>query len=106
MLNYEKLSEEVSEKTIKNQSNSFAFEDVNVIGRDNSRDRANVIRIAFIRNIDKIMHCPYEKNKSNQIVVDYIASITDDYFVEFHQYLFPQNNKKIEYREYFYDLKI
>ena len=32
---------------------------------------------------------PYESGEPNQIVVDYIASMTDDYLVELHAYLFP-----------------
>jgi len=44
---------------------------------------------------------PYEKNEPNQIVVDYIASMTDDYFIDLHRHLFPSSPHKIEYRGYF-----
>ncbi len=44
---------------------------------------------------------PYTQTEPNQIVVDYIASMTDDYFIELYHYLFPDNNKKIEYKGYF-----
>ena len=44
---------------------------------------------------------PYEQTEPNQIVVDYIASMTDDYFIELYHYLFPNSNKKIEYKGYF-----
>ena len=59
MLNYEKLSDSVSEKISKRSENSFAFNEENVVRRDNTRDKSNVLRTAFIRDIDKIMHCPY-----------------------------------------------
>ena len=39
----------------------------------------------------------YEDEEPNQIVVDYIASMTDDYFVELHQHLFSGSELKIEY---------
>ena len=44
---------------------------------------------------------PYEKTEPNQIVVDYIASMTDDYFIDLHRYLFPDSGYKVEYTGYF-----
>lgn len=44
---------------------------------------------------------PYEETEQNQIVVDYIASMTDDYFIELHRYLFPKSKHKIKYVGYF-----
>lgn len=43
----------------------------------------------------------FEKTEENQIVVDYIASMTDDYFVDLYEYLFPKSSYKIEYVSYF-----
>lgn len=63
VLNYERLSDELSEKIKTDRENHVmlhtAFPEENVIRRDNSRDKANILRTAFIRDIDKIMHCPY-----------------------------------------------
>ena len=44
---------------------------------------------------------PYEHSDPNQIVVDYIASMTDDYFIDLHHYLFPDSPYKVEYTGYF-----
>ena len=44
---------------------------------------------------------PYEETEKNQIVVDYIASMTDDYFVELFNYLFPSSTLKLNYVGYF-----
>lgn len=44
---------------------------------------------------------PYEKSEPNQIVVDYIASMTDDYFIDLHRHLFPRSPYKVEYTGYF-----
>lgn len=44
---------------------------------------------------------PYELTDPNQIVVDYIAGMTDDYFVDLYAYLFPDSEKKISYIGYF-----
>ncbi len=63
MLNYEKLSDEISEKIRTDRESCtisrVAFDEGGVIRRDPVKDRASVIRTAFIRDIDKIIHCPY-----------------------------------------------
>ena len=45
-------------------------------------------------DFDNEQHC-------NDVVVDYIASMTDDYFVEMFSRLFPDNKHKIKYISYF-----
>ena len=42
----------------------------------------------------------YLKEEPNQVVVDYIASMTDDYFMDLHEFLFP-DAPKLEYISYF-----
>ncbi len=63
MLNYEKLSEKTEAKILADRQNNtsprMAFDDTNVLRRHGDRDRASVLRPAFIRDIDKIIHCPY-----------------------------------------------
>ena len=44
---------------------------------------------------------PYEDGEPNRIVTDYIASMTDDYFVDLYAYLFPDSRRRIEYHGYF-----
>ncbi len=44
---------------------------------------------------------PYENSEPNRIVVDYIASMTDDYFIDLFAKLFPDSDLKIEYNGYF-----
>ncbi|MBE6683761.1 MAG: HD domain-containing protein [Ruminococcaceae bacterium] len=44
---------------------------------------------------------PYESTPPEQIVVDYIASMTDDYFIDLHSHLFPDSKHKIDYIGYF-----
>ena len=44
---------------------------------------------------------PYEDSDPNQIVVDYIASMTDDYLIDLHHFLFPNSPYKVEYVAYF-----
>lgn len=42
-----------------------------------------------------------EHTEDNQIVVDFMASMTDDYFVDLFEYLFPKSPYKIQYISYF-----
>ena len=63
-LSYEALSPEISERIAIDRKNgksgAFAFNEVNVLRRkDRESDTASVWRTAFIRDIDKILHCPY-----------------------------------------------
>ena len=44
---------------------------------------------------------PYRKTEPNQLVVDYIASMTDDYLIDLHRYLFPNSELHVTYRGYF-----
>ena len=44
---------------------------------------------------------PYIETEPNQIVVDYIASMTDDYCTDLYKYLFPDSNLEIKYHGYF-----
>lgn len=63
MLQYESLSPELALRIEKDRQEravaTAAFDEAKVIRRDNARDGANVIRTAFIRDIDKILHCPF-----------------------------------------------
>lgn len=69
------------------------------------KDETSIIykhHMNFIRNTLKYYKdIDYGKEEPNQIVVDYIASMTDDYFVELHKKLFPGSKYKIEYISYF-----
>lgn len=63
MLNYEKLSDNISEQIEndrkKDNLSVYGFNEENALRRDNGRDKASAIRTAFIRDTDKIIHCPY-----------------------------------------------
>lgn len=43
----------------------------------------------------------YGGGNEDEIAVDYIASMTDDYFVDLYDYLFPNGKYKINFRTYF-----
>ncbi|MBQ7964505.1 MAG: HD domain-containing protein [Ruminococcus sp.] len=43
----------------------------------------------------------YEDEEPNLIVADYIASMTDDYFIALHKEMFPNSDYQIVYKTYF-----
>ena len=61
----------------------------------------------FDHHIDFVMknhyapEADYLSTEPNQLVVDYIASMTDDYCAELYDYLFPNSNVKVAYHGYF-----
>ena len=46
----------------------------------------------------------YLQEEPNQIIVDYISSMTDSYFIALYHHLFPQSDKRLFKREYCSDL--
>jgi len=52
-------------------------------------------RVHYSRDI------PYEETEPAQIIADYIASMTDDYFVDLYAHLFPESKLSIRYNGYF-----
>ena len=71
------------------------------------KDRSSVIykhHIDYVKNCNKFYSGPdYESEEPNQIVVDYIASMTDDYMIDLYSHLFP-DEARVEYVSYFKDL--
>ncbi len=73
MANYKKLSPEIQERIIddrkNNKINPYAFKDEDVYRRDNNRDKANLWRPAFVRDVEKIMNVPYYNRYSDKTQV-------------------------------------
>ncbi len=57
--------------------------------------------IAFVNAVHYARAVPYEQTEPNQIVCDYIASMTDDYLMDLHDYLFPHSPHTMTYKGYF-----
>ncbi len=59
--------------------------------------------ISYIEEITKTYRRgpAYSEIGADELVVDYIASMTDDYFVELFRYLFPNSTLQVEYKGYF-----
>jgi len=57
--------------------------------------------IDYVNAIHYKRAVPYEQADPNDIVVDYIASMTDNYFIDLHAHLFPGSPLRVEYKGYF-----
>jgi len=57
--------------------------------------------IDYVNGIHYTPPVPYIQTEPNQIVVDYIASMTDDYLIDLHHYLFPDSKLQVNYIGYF-----
>ena len=57
--------------------------------------------IAYVNAAHYRRPTPYRQTEPNQLVVDYIASMTDDYFVDLFALLFPDDPLRVEYKGYF-----
>jgi dGTPase len=74
MSNYENLSKEITERMERDIAEgkhpTVGFDERNALRRkDNPHDYANVWRGAFIRDVDKILHCPYYNRYSDKTQV-------------------------------------
>ena len=57
--------------------------------------------IHYVNQVHYKRATPYETTEPNQIVVDYIASMTDNYFIALHRHLFPNSPLQVKYKGYF-----
>lgn len=67
-------------------------------------DRSSPIFTAHIDYVNQSRYKrekPYEENDKDDIVADFIASMTDDYFISLFNALFKGHGYKIEYKDYF-----
>ena len=44
---------------------------------------------------------PYRQEEPHQIVVDYLAAMTDEYFLAAHRFICPNSTHHVEFRDYF-----
>ena len=69
--------------------------------QDNRRSPIFSHHIDYVNQSKYKRSTSYESTEYNQLVVDYIASMTDDYFIDLHHYLFPNSELRVEYKGYF-----
>ena len=71
------------------------------IKKENKKSPIYTQHIDYVNRTHYPRQAPYESTDPDQLVVDFIASMTDDYFIELYRYLFPDSPLKVEYKGYF-----
>ena len=104
--NYTKIYHNAAEQTkldqsIKPMMGELYGQVLEDLKQGNKRSPIFTHHIDYINAMRRHNRIPYGGDEPNQIVVDYIASMTDDYFIDLHRYLFPRSNYKVEYLGYF-----
>ena len=106
--NYEKIynrkeSTDVFDATVKPMMSDIYGQLLDDVIKGRKESPIFTHHIAQVNRTHYKREIPYEKTEPNQLVVDYIASMTDDYFIELHQFLFPNSDYPVVYRGYFDD---
>lgn len=101
---------DTTEQVIKNQIRPMAEEIYYKLLSDvKQKDQTSIIykhHFSFVKNLNKYSQASdwyeaYLATEPNQLVVDYMASMTDDYFIDLYQYLFPKGKYGVTYKGYF-----
>ena len=104
--NYEKIYKDKNIKerfdfTIKPMMTELYEKLLDDLDSNNQKSPIFTHHIAYVNKSYYKRENPYEEEEHNQIVVDYIASMTDDYFLDLYHFLFPESEREIEYIGYF-----
>lgn len=64
----------------------------------------------FIEKIEGQRHlydesAPYRDEEPHRIAVDYLAGMTDEYFLAAHRFMCPHSTHGVEFRDYFHDMR-
>lgn len=94
-------NQELLDKTVKVMMGEMYERLLSDLENSNTSSPIFTHHIKYVTGAHYERSTPYESEEKNQIVVDYIASMTDDYFVDLYAYLFPESDLHIEYKSYF-----
>lgn len=76
--------------------------DLTTENQDSPIFRHHIARL--VAKSTSITYNNYIREEPNQIVVDYISSMTDSYFLAIYQHLFPESDLSLQFRSYCADL--
>lgn len=106
--NYQKIYGNEKLEVVYKEQIGPMFRDIynKLLGDMKKHDRSSVVYTHHIDYLKGIIHYyadakVYEESDPNDIVVDYMASMTDDYFIDLYNYLFPKGSHKVDYIGYF-----
>ncbi len=77
------------------------LKDASSLDEDTLFYRHHIRYIKKVTKYSKTLKKDYLENSPDDMVVDFIAGMTDDYFIDCYEELFPNSLHKVEYRGYF-----
>ncbi len=77
------------------------LEDARTMKEDTVFYQHHVRYIKEITKYSKTLKKPYEENTPEDMAADFIAGMTDDYFIDCYEHLFPGDGRKVRYSGYF-----
>lgn len=89
------------DKTVKPMMSEIYGQLLDDLKQNNKRSPIFRHHIDYVNGIYYKRDMPYESEDPHDIVIDYIASMTDNYFIDLHGYLFPDSPLRVEYKGYF-----
>ena len=93
--------ENVLHNTVKPMMNLLYYQLLDDLNKNVKSSPIFTHHIDFVNRAHYKRETPYENNDPNMIVCDYIASMTDDYFIDLFAHIFPDSEYKISYKGYF-----
>ena len=63
--------------------------------------RHHVSYVESVTRYVKVDHREYRTYGPEEMAADFIASMTDDYFIDLHAHLFPESGHRVNYLGYF-----
>lgn len=78
-----------------------------LLAQAKSMDKNSIFYKHHIRYVEDINRyssgdfIPYREQEPNQLVVDYLASMTDDYFMDLYHHIFPKGKYDVKFKGYF-----
>ena len=96
----------VTDKTVKPMMQKLYYKLLSDLKNGDKSSPIFKHHIEFVSENHYASKIPYIETEPNQIVIDYMASMTDDYCTELFMYLFPNDDIKIKYHGYFQDGRI
>ena len=109
-INYEQIYkteriEKVLDETVKPMMQKLYVKLLSDLKQGDKNSPIYKHHIDFVSGNHYAAPTPYIETEANQIVVDYMASMTDDYCTELYKFLFPNSKVDVSYHGYFEDLQ-
>ena len=89
------------QKTVRPMMEEMYYRLLSDLENENRSSFIYTHHIDYVNTAHYEREVPYECTEKNLIVVDYIASMTDDYFIDLYAKMFSHSKLTVDYKGYF-----